>query len=170
MNLFKRGNMKIATMFVTAVLMLCACSVRKGELLMEEERRAGLEMQSVQDMVTSRAIPPVEFETGSAVLLPSSFNLLDRVAEIFLRHPKLKLIVEGHTDDVGGDARNEELSLQRAGSVKLYLATKGIHPDSVRVYGYSHSRRVTTDTSPRGRALNRRVEFIFTNRHWESVF
>ena len=137
---------------------------------MEEERRAGLEMQSVQDMVNSRTIPPVEFETGSDKLLKSSYSLLDRVAEVFLRHPKLKLIVEGHTDDVGGDARNEQLSLQRAGAVKQYLATKGIYPDSIKVYGYGHTRPITKDTSGRGRALNRRVEFIFTTRDWETVY
>ncbi len=162
--------MKLIITVVSVVIILCACSARKGALLIEEERRAVLEMQSVQDMVTSRTIPPVEFETGSAVLFKSSYSLLDRVAEIFLRHPKLKLVVEGHTDDVGGDARNEQLSLQRAGSVKQYLATKGIYPDSIKVYGYSHSRRVTEDTSDRGRALNRRVEFIFTTRDWETVY
>lgn len=162
--------MKLAIALMAGVFISCACSAHKSELLMEEERRATLEMQSVQDMVTSRTIPPVEFETGSAVLLESSYGLLDRVAEIFLRHPKLKLIVEGHTDDVGGDARNEELSLQRAESVKLYLATKGIYPDFIKVYGYSHSRPITTDTSDRGRALNRRVEFIFTTREWETVY
>ena len=137
---------------------------------MEESRRAALEMQSLRDMLASRDIPPVEFKLGSAVLLSSSFELLDRVAEVLLRHPKLKLIVEGHTDDIGGDARNEQLFLQRAGSVKLYLVKKGIYPESIKVYGYSHSRRVTSDISDRGRALNRRVEFILTDRDWETVY
>lgn len=164
------ANIKLATAFITAVLILCACSARKGALALEEERRAALEMQSIRDMVASREIPPVEFELGSSTLLKSSYDLLDRVAEILLRHPKLKLIVEGHTDDLGGDAWNERLSLYRAGAVKQYLAAKGIHPDSIKVYGYSHSRRITTDTSDRGRALNRRVEFILTTRDWESVF
>ena len=153
-----------------AVLTLCACAARKSSLALEEERRAGLEMQSIQDMVASRTIPPVEFETGSATLLQSSYSLLDRVAEVFLRHPRLKLIVEGHTDDVGGDARNEQLSLQRAGSVKQYLASKGIYPDSIKVYGYGPTRPVTKDTSVKGRALNRRVEFIITTRDWETVY
>ena len=139
-------------------------------MALEEERRAGLEMQSIQEMVASRAIPPVEFETGSDKLLESSYGLLDRVAEVLLRHPLLKLIVEGHTDDVGGDARNEQLSLQRAGSVKQYLAAKGIYPDSIKVYGYGHTKPVTKDISAKGRALNRRVEFIITTRDWETVY
>ncbi len=152
------------------MLTLCACSAHKSSVVLEEERRAELEMQSIQDMVASRAIPPVEFETGSATLLQSSYSLLDRIAEVLLRHPLLKLIVEGHTDDVGGDARNEQLSLLRAGSVKQYLAAKGIYPDSIKVYGYGHTRPVTKDISKKGRALNRRVEFIITTRDWETVY
>jgi len=78
--------------------------------------------------------------------------------------------VEGHTDDVGGEEYNEVLSLKRAGAVKQRLAEKGVYPDSVKVFGYGKSRPLTRDTSDRGRALNRRVEFIITTRHWESVF
>ncbi len=162
--------MKLAAAVISSVFILCSCAAHKGELLIEEERRAALEMQSIQDMVASRAIPPVEFELGSSRLLRSSFDLLDRVAQILLRHPKLKLIVEGHTDDTGGDEWNERLSLERAGSVKQYLAAKGIYPDYIKVYGFGHTRRITEDTSDRGRALNRRVEFFLTNRDWETVF
>ena len=166
----KRENIKLAAAVVSAVFVFCSCAVHKSELLIEEERRAGLEMQSIQDMISSRAIPPVEFELGSATLLRSSFDLLDRVAQILLRHPKLKLIVEGHTDDTGGDEWNERLSLERAGSVKQYLAAKGIYPDFIKVYGFGHTRRITEDTSERGRALNRRVEFFLTTRDWETIF
>lgn len=155
---------------LAAVFVLCACSAGRPPLEMEERRRAALEMQSVMDMVTSRAIRPVEFETGSSTLLASSYDLLDRVAEVLKNHRRLKLIVEGHTDDVGGDEYNVRLSLERAGSVKQYLAAKGVWPDSVKVFGYGKKRPVTKDTSERGRALNRRVEFIITTRNWESVF
>ena len=92
------------------------------------------------------------------------------MAEILKRYPRLKLIVEGHTDDVGGEEYNEMLSLKRASAVKQRLAEKGIYPDSVQIFGFGKSRRITQDTSDRGRALNRRVEFRLTTRHWESVF
>ena len=155
---------------VAASLALCACSGSRPPLETEEARRAELEMQSVQDMVASRTIRPVEFETGSSTLLASSYALLDRVAEILKNHPRLKLIVEGHTDDVGGDEYNVRLSLERAGSVKQYLAAKGVWPDFIKVFGYGKKRPVTKDISERGRALNRRVEFIISTRNWESVF
>lgn len=149
---------------------LCACSVHRSPLDIEEKRRADLELQSVQDMVASREIPPIEFEFDSATLLASSDDLVGRVAEILKRHPRLKLIVEGHTDYMGGEEYNEILSLKRAGAVKQRLAEKGIYPDSVKVFGFGKSRPLTEDTSDRGRALNRRVEFIITTRDWESVY
>jgi len=155
---------------IAASCLFGACSGSRPPLETEEARRAELEMQSVQDMVASRTIRPVEFETGSSTLLESSYALLDRVAEILKHHPRLKLIVEGHTDDVGGDEYNIRLSLERAGSVKQYLAEKGIWPDTIKVFGYGKKRPITENTSDRGRALNRRVEFIISTRDWGSVF
>ncbi|MBU2483342.1 MAG: OmpA family protein [Proteobacteria bacterium] len=160
----------VFTLITVSFMCACSSSRKRDPVDLEETRRASLEMQSLMDMASSRAIPPVDFETGSAVLAPSSYAMLDRVAELLLRHPLLKLIVEGHTDDVGGDERNETLSLERAGSVKQYLASKGIHPDSIRIYGFGAKRPVSEDLSDRGRALNRRVEFKITTRDWESVF
>mgnify|MGYP001566346937 CR=1 FL=1 len=161
--------MKFSAVLAAGVF-LCACSGSRPPLEAEEARRAELELQSIQDMVSSRTIRPVEFETGSSTLLASSYGLLDRVAEILKNRRRLKLIVEGHTDDVGGDEYNVRLSLERAGSVKQYLATKGVWPDTVKVFGYGKKRPITDDISERGRALNRRVEFIISTRDWESVF
>lgn len=154
-----------------ALAAACACAGHRPDTVeLEEARRASLEMQSIMDMVASRSIPPVDFELGSAVLNPSSYELLGRVAQLLLDHPKLKLIVEGHTDDTGSDGFNDTLSLKRAGAVKYYMAAKGVYPESIRVYGFGKRRPVTDDTSDRGRALNRRVEFKITTRDWESVY
>ncbi len=165
-----RKKKKYAIAALMAGFTLCACSTYRDPLDMEEKRRADLELQSVQAMVASREIPPIEFEFDSSTLLASSDDLLGRVAEILKRHPRLKLIVEGHTDDVGGEEYNEILSLKRAGAVKQRLAEKGIYPDYVKVFGFGKSRPLTDDTSERGRALNRRVEFIITIRDWESIY
>lgn len=136
----------------------------------EEARRAELELSSVMDMVSSRQISPVEFESGSARLLETSRPLLDQVAAVLLGHNRLKLIVSGHTDDVGTDEYNQDLSERRAGAVKMYLATKGVHPDSVRVYGYGEKQPVLNETTEQARALNRRVEFRITTRNWGTVY
>lgn len=149
---------------------LCGCSRPLNPAEKEEARRASLELNSVMDMASSQQISPVEFESGSARLLESSRPLLDRVAEVLLRHGRLKLIVSGHTDDVGSDEYNEDLSQRRASAVKMYLATKGVHPDSVRVYGYGEKMPIVKDTTEQARALNRRVEFRITTRNWGTVY
>jgi outer membrane protein OmpA-like peptidoglycan-associated protein len=121
-------------------------------------------------MVSSRQIPPIDFGLGSAKLKESSFELLDKVAAILIGHSTLKLLVFGHTDDSGSKEFNDLLSLKRASAVKLYLASKGVPPDSVRVYGYGSSRPALSDGSEKARALNRRVEFRITTRDWGTVY
>ncbi|MEW5951854.1 MAG: OmpA family protein [Elusimicrobiota bacterium] len=136
----------------------------------EEKRRAEAELQSVLSLASSREIPPIDFEFNSAKLKPSSYPLLDKVAEILLKYPRLKLIVEGHTDDVGDADYNYWLSMQRADSVKTYLVKKGIYPDFIRIRGYGESRPIVKENSQKARDLNRRVEFKLTGRSWETVF
>lgn len=154
---------------VIAVFLIASCS-HSNIVEQEQKRRANLELQSVMDMVISRQIPPVDFEFNSAVLKPSSYELLDKVYQILSKYPKLKLIVEGHTDDIGSDEYNDKLSLMRADAVKAYLVKKGIHPDSIRIYGYGKRKPIVKGNTDAARALNRRVEFKITTRDWESVY
>jgi outer membrane protein OmpA-like peptidoglycan-associated protein len=162
--------MKKLLILAAGLLVVCACSKRLSVSEREEARRAELELQSVMDMVTTKEVPPVEFELGSDALMPSSYPLLDRVASVLLNHNKLKLIVSGHTDDTGSEEYNQDLSLRRAGAVKMYLATKGVYPDSVRVYGYGERYPVINEQTEAARALNRRVEFRITTREWGTVY
>ncbi len=162
--------MKRTALFCAALSVFCACSRQLNPAEKEEARRAELELQSVMDMVSTRQVPPIEFELGSAKLLESSHFLLDRIADVLINHTNIKLIVSGHTDDTGSKAFNEKMALERAGAVKLYLAGKGVYPDYVRVYGYGSRMPVMKGTSEKERALNRRVEFRITTRDWGTVY
>ncbi len=162
--------MRKAAVFLAALAVVCGCSRPLQPAEKEEARRAGLELQSVMDMASSRQVRPVEFELGSARLLASSHELLDRVADVLLKHNRLKLIVSGHTDDTGSEAFNEQLSLERAGAVKMYLVQKGVYPESIKVYGYGSRVPALNENSERARALNRRVEFRITTRDWSTVY
>lgn len=162
--------MKAVPVLLAALLLCAGCARRLTPSEKEEARRAGLELQSVMDLVARKELPPVEFESGSYKLLQSSGPLLDRIAELMLNRPHLKLIVAGHTDDVGTAEDNELLSMRRAGEVKQYLCSKGVYPDSIRVYGYGESEPVIREATDAARALNRRVEFRITTRNWGSVF
>lgn len=163
--------MKLFLIF-TLITFLTGCSGMRGRSRIEQEeyRRAKLETQSIQQMLSTKQLPPVEFEFDSAELKEKAYPTLDKIAEIMLRHKKLKLIVEGHCDDIGSDAYNKELAMMRAEAVKNYIVGKGVYPDSIRTFGYGKRKRMFDDTSERARALKRRAELIFTYRTWESVF
>ena len=155
-----------------AALLLCGatCEPAMNAADAETERRAKLELQSVMDMVRSKEIPPIEFEIDSDVIKPSSYTMLNKVAEILKRYEHLKLIVIGHTDDTGPADWNQRLSKLRASAVKEYIASQGVWGDYIKVYGYGSSYPAVEGKSAAARAKNRRVEFVITTRDWNSVF
>ena len=97
------------------------------------------------------------FETAKATLLETSLAELDRLAEALQRHPNLRLEVGGHTDAVGSDADNLDLSERRAKAVYDYLILRGVAADRLTYRGYGESRPVATNDTPEGRAANRRT-------------
>jgi len=103
----------------------------------------------------------VLFDTAKYSLRPQARERLAKVAGVLLGHPGLKLEVEGHTDSVGGEEYNQNLSEQRAGSVRDYLIHEGITAmNSVPAKGFGKSQPVATNDTAAGRQLNRRVELI----------
>ncbi len=108
----------------------------------------------------------IEFETGKATLLPGADVTLDAVGYVLTQWPTLRIEIGGHTDDVGGTAANQKLSLARAQSVLAYLGAKYPAIDSTRftVKGYGKSKPLVPNTSAENRARNRRVEFTVLNK------
>ena len=100
------------------------------------------------------------FETGSANIQKQSLKLLDEVAVVLARNPELgPVVIEGHTDNVGSDKLNLNLSQRRAQSVMDYLISKNIDAQRLRAKGFGESRPIATNATPLGRAKNRRVDF-----------
>jgi outer membrane protein OmpA-like peptidoglycan-associated protein len=107
----------------------------------------------------------VYFDTGKAKIQKRSFKLLDQVAKVILEHPELeKVWIEGHTDEVGGEGLNVELSQRRAESVRDYLVKKGVAAQRLEAIGRGRTMPVASNTTEKGRAANRRVEFLTTPR------
>jgi outer membrane protein OmpA-like peptidoglycan-associated protein len=103
----------------------------------------------------------VLFDTAQYSLRPLARERLAKVAGIILGHPGLTLAVEGHTDSVGGDAYNQTLSEQRAGSVRNYLIQQGMSAmNSVPAKGFGETMPVASNDTAAGRQSNRRVELI----------
>jgi outer membrane protein OmpA-like peptidoglycan-associated protein len=107
----------------------------------------------------SGAIKGIEFETGSAKILPKSFAILDGAVKVLVEFKDTKIEVQGHTDNVGADDLNKKLSLDRAESVKKYFVDKGIAVERISTTGFGPDVPVADNKDPKGRAKNRRIEF-----------
>ncbi len=104
----------------------------------------------------------VLFDTAKFTLRPLAREKLAKVAGIVSGHPGLRLDVEGHTDSVGGDEYNQQLSEQRGGSVRDYLTAQGMAPASVTSRGFGKTQPVASNDTAQGRQQNRRVELVIS--------
>jgi OOP family OmpA-OmpF porin len=102
----------------------------------------------------------IRFDVGKATLKPESMGIINEVVDLMKEHPELKFSVEGHTDSDGDDALNMELSDKRAKSVKATMINMGIDADRLESKGLGESMPITDNSSPEGKANNRRVEFV----------
>jgi outer membrane protein OmpA-like peptidoglycan-associated protein len=102
----------------------------------------------------------VLFGTGKSTLLPGAQTKLDSVAEALKDQADHDIVIEGHTDAQGSDDTNLKLSQDRAQSVRDYVVARGIPTNRVRVVGVGEARPVADNSTPEGRAQNRRVEII----------
>ncbi len=100
----------------------------------------------------------VTFGTGSARLQVGSYVELDSIAKILVANPGLRVEIGGHTDASASPADDTHLSTLRAEAVRNYLVAKGVPFQQMVARGYGGTRPRTPDTTPRGRAANRRVE------------
>ncbi len=102
----------------------------------------------------------VLFDTGKYSLKPGAREKLAKVAGILLSYPGLNIEVGGYTDNVGGDAMNQTLSENRAGSVRDYLVQQGVASNSVSARGFGNTLPVASNDNSAGRQQNRRVELL----------
>ena len=108
--------------------------------------------------------PPVFFATGKDVILKRSFRVLQMVADTFRDNRWVKKVrIEGHTDNRGRDAFNQDLSQRRANSVMRFLIEAGVSPDRLQALGFGETQPIESNLTRRGRAANRRVEFVIVD-------
>lgn len=115
----------------------------------------------IADKITNQinlAAKNVLFKTGSYELDPKSFSALDEVVEIFKENKILKIVIEGHTDNIGTESSNQLLSENRAKAVASYLSDKGIDQSRISYIGYGMKKPIADNSTSEGRSINRRVE------------
>jgi len=102
----------------------------------------------------------VLFDTAKYTLRPVAREKLAKLSGIVLAYPTLNLEVEGHTDSVGTEEYNMQLSEMRANAVRDYLIHEGINSSSVAARGFGEDQAVATNDTAAGRQENRRVELV----------
>lgn len=105
----------------------------------------------------------VLFDTGAATLKPGAYSSLDRLATVLKEQPDRKVLIEGHTDNVGSDQNNLSLSERRAQAVQTSLTQRGVDRSQITSLGKGENFPIASNDDAGGRQSNRRVELIFTD-------
>ncbi len=140
-----------------------ACPDQKGSSD-EDKTKHGCPHVTVTktEIVISRQ---VQFKFGQSTIGntvdPVSDDLLTEVRDAIVEHPEIELIeVQGHTDNVGKDEINKQLSAERAEAVRRWLVQRGIKPSMLVAKGYGTSKPTASNDTEAGRQQNRRVQFL----------
>jgi outer membrane protein OmpA-like peptidoglycan-associated protein/tetratricopeptide (TPR) repeat protein len=127
-----------------------------------------IELFPLKKTITQDTLPPVSlrnifFESGKAELAESSNEELNKLVSLLGANPTKKIIINGHTDNIGNPEDNVILSRQRANAVKAYLIGSGISGDRISSKAFGERAPISTNSTIEGRAMNRRIEFQLIN-------
>ena len=129
--------------------------------LANEQAQHQIEIERQQNEILKLTMSSeVSFDFNSASLKPSFYSSLDKIADIMIRYPQTQIVVAGHTDSVGSEQYNLELSLRRANAVADYLISRGVVRARLGTEGRGELEPIATNDTAEGRTRNRRVEIF----------
>lgn len=144
-----------------------ACPNEKGEAN-DDPKKAGCPRSVRVEGMQIVILQAVNFATGSDVITADSFALLQQVAAVLTEHPEIaRVAVDGHTDNAGLAKANVTLSQKRSVAVVTWLVDHGIDARRLEARGFGPRRPIDTNSTPVGKAKNRRVEFQILKRSAE---
>jgi outer membrane protein OmpA-like peptidoglycan-associated protein len=131
---------------------------RQEAKLRAELERTGVSVTRIGDNITLNMPGNVTFAFGSSDLNAGFFDVLNSVGLVVNEFEQTVIEVAGHTDNVGSDATNQQLSQRRASAVASYLGTRSVRADRMITVGEGEARPIATNETDAGRQQNRRVE------------
>jgi len=135
--------------------------------LVNERAQHQIEIERQQNEILKLTMSSeVSFDFNSARLKSTFYSPLNKIADIMSRYPATQITVVGHTDSVGSEQYNLELSLRRANAVADYLIVHGVERSRLGTEGRGELQPIADNGTPEGRAQNRRVEiFVVPNEN-----
>ena len=112
---------------------------------------------------TSIRTGPILFNSGSPQIRAISFGELDKLVLMLRQESEMRVSVVGHTDNLGSEAVNRQVSAERASAVVKYLVEKGIDPSRLESKGMGSAAPIASNDTQLGRQADRRIEFILTS-------
>ena len=140
---------------------------RQADAAAERSRALQAQLDELQARQTERGLVltlgDVLFDTAKATLKPGAMRTVDQLAAFLNQYPERKVLIEGHTDSVGGDEYNLRLSERRADAVRNALLDRGIAADRIMTRGLGKAYPVAGNDTAASRQRNRRVEVIISD-------
>ena len=140
-------------------LILTAISFIACRQKSESKVETQYDSKPVVEKKKSGVVHGIYFRSNSSDLMPQSYPILLQEKQNLLDNPDMKVEIQGYTDNIGKDAINKKLSLDRANAVRNYLIRNGIDPDRLTAIGFGKANPVADNRTEQGRAENRRIEF-----------
>jgi outer membrane protein OmpA-like peptidoglycan-associated protein len=144
-----------------------AAATSQAELVRSDARTAALEaeLKLINARRTERGIVvtlgDMLFDSGQSRVLTAGAASVGGLAEFMRRNPNRRASIEGHTDSMGGDSANQQLSDRRAGAVRDMLVGLGIGNERLSTVGHGEANPIASNDTAEGRRSNRRVEIVF---------
>ena len=118
----------------------------------------GADVQRRDDSLLVNFSSQLLFDTGASQLQPGAYDRLRTLATTLKNYPQSQVIIKGHTDSTGDNARNQRLSEDRADRVRTFLISEGVQSSRISAIGFGETMPVASNSTEAGRAQNRRVE------------
>jgi outer membrane protein OmpA-like peptidoglycan-associated protein len=128
-------------------------------VLIQEECECEIENKTLFKIGQTYRLNNIHFDLDKSIFRPESYKEMDNLYSILTKYPKMEIQLNGHTDSLNTHKYNVDLSNKRAKAVYDYLIKKGIQPKRLKWKGYGELIPITENTTDKGRAINRRVEF-----------
>ena len=160
----QRLVMLFGLLLISAALLGRANSLEAQEL---SAQSAGETRDADRGLVLT--LGDVVFDAGKASLQPSAVTAIDRLAQLLSVYPERSVRIEGHTDSVGDDAANQDLSERRAAAVRVALLARGVEAARIEAVGYGASHPIADNRTESGRQKNRRIDIVLSDEQSTSA-